>query len=583
MAISSKLKKRYENLKEALHVNLSRHDARLQPALLGLLAGILTGVIIVLFRLLVESGQTLLLPDALVDNFEGLDWVPRLLLPIFSGLLIGTLFTLIAKGRYVVGIIHVMERLGYFQGKMEVRGLLLQFLGGALALLGGHSVGREGPSVHMGAATSSLLGQRMRVPNNTLRILIACGSAAAISASFNTPLAGVIFSMEVVMMEYTISSFLPVILASVSAVSVSISVFGDAPIFSIPPFSLDSLLELPTVAVLGLFAGIISTLLIKLLNVTAQRAQTWPYLLKTTLAGLIIGLCAVTFPQVMGVGYDSVNEALLSELGLLTLLGILTFKLIATTAAVGLGIPGGIIGPTLFIGAMLGSAIGYINIFTFPEYASDAGVYALLGMGAMMAATLQAPLAALTAILELTSNPTIVFPGMLAIVIAELTRSELFHQPSIFRALLIARGLDYSTNPLTQSLQRIGVASVMSRKYSVTPAVISTEQAKILLAKAPQTLLIEDNEIPAIAMPAIDLLRYLEESEEKDEEIDLNEIPANRHPIKGIHQRATLSEAEELIRKYDLDMLYVYDTPAPSFERIKGILDKSAIESAYRV
>lgn len=584
MISASRFKKHYDNIKEALHVNLSRHDARLQPALLGLVAGILSGAVVVLFRFAIESGQTLILPGGIAENFEELAWVPRLLLPIISGVLIGLLFTLLAQGRYVVGVVHVIERLGYFQGIMETRRLLLQFVGATLALLGGHSVGREGPSVHMGAAVSSLLGQRMRVPNNMLRILVASGSAAAISASFNTPLAGVIFAMEVIMMEYTIASFLPVILAAVSATSISISVFGDAPVFSIPPFSLDSLSELPTVAIIGLCAGLVSTLLIKLLDTTAKKTQNWPYLLKTSLAGVIVGLCAVSFPQVMGVGYDSVNDALLSQLGLMSLLGILAFKMIATTAAIGLGIPGGLIGPTLFIGAMLGSTIGYINVFLFPDASSDAGVYALLGMGAMMAAMLQAPLAALTAILELTSNPTIVFPGMLAIVVAELTRSELFRQPSVFQALLLAQGLDYNANPLTQSLLRIGVASVMSRQYSTTPATITLEQANLLLQKEPQVILIEKDGTPEIVMPAVDLLRYLdEEAELKNNEIDLMEIPADRCAIKGVHQRATLLEADKLIHKHSIDMLYVYDTPAPTFKRTKGVLSKKAIESAYRI
>jgi H+/Cl- antiporter ClcA len=569
--------------KEALNANLARPDAQWQPALLGLVVGIVSGSVIIAFRFLTETGQAGFLPGGHPENYEPLNWPLILLLPILSGLLIGLFFTFFWPEKKVVGVIHVMERLAYFQGHLGWPGLIKQFVGATLAIIGGHSVGREGPSIHLGAASGSLLAQYLKLPNNTRRTLIACGCSAGIAASFNTPLAGVIFAMEVVMMEYSVASFIPVILAAVSATSLSIFIFGNESVFSIPPLGLNSLHELPFVIMLGLLTGLISTLFIKGMDITAARSREWPFVLRATLAGFIVALCGLWFPQVMGIGYDSVNSAMLSELGLNILAGVLLIKLIATTAAVGLGIPGGLIGPTLFIGAMLGGSVGYISLLSFPEYVSDAGVYALLGMGAMMAATLQAPLAALIAILELTGNPSIIFPGMLAIVIAELTRSELFHQPSIFRALLQARGLDYQANPMSQLLHRIGIASVMSKKYVSLPFSITQQEAREALKQEPQWLLLENDGAPEAAMPAVDLARYLKEQEQEvAEDIDLNKIPAQRREISGIHLLSTVKEADDEMRKTGTELLFVYDTPAPTFKRIKGIVQKEAIESAYR-
>jgi H+/Cl- antiporter ClcA len=477
-----------------------------------------------------------------------------------------------------------MERLSNFHGNLPRHSFYLQFVGAVLALVGGHSVGREGPSIHLGAAAGSLLGQRMQVPNNTLRLLAGCGTAAAIGASFNTPLAGVIFAMEVVLMEFSISSFIPVILASVSATSISIMAFGNHPVFTIPPFSLDSLLELPFVVLLGLLTGAVSTLLITASGKTVAKTKEWPFIVRTTLAGIIVAFCGLVFPQVMGIGYDTVNGAMLGQFTLWSLIGILIFKMIATTSAIGLGIPAGVIGPTLVIGSTLGAIVGYLSITFFPNITSSLGVYSLIGLGAMMAATLQAPLAALLAMLELTNRPEIILPGMLAIVIAELTRSELFKQPSIFKMLLQMRGLDYSANPISQHLTRIGVASVMDTRFATLPASVSRLKLKETLKQTPvpKWVLINTDTQPDTAIPAVELARYLKEGEQT-ETIELTEIPVQRRTVTGIHLRATLHEAEEKMHKAGIQLLYVFDNPAPEFLRIKAILSKETIESSYRI
>lgn len=238
------------------------------------------------------------------------------------------------------------------------------------------------------------------------------------------------------MMEYTVIGFAPVILAAVSATALSQWVYGSSPAFTIPAVTLGSLFELPYILAMGLVIGALASLFIWLLQFFSTRGQTLPVWWRMTLGGLLVGLCALTAPQVMGIGYDTVNGALLGQLGLGVLLVIVAFKLIATAGGLGLGLPGGLIGPTLFLGAAAGGVLGIIGQTFAPTVASSPGFYALIGMGAMMAGALHAPLAALTTMLELTANPNIILPGMLAAIAAYVTSRQGFRQQSVFLTLM---------------------------------------------------------------------------------------------------------------------------------------------------
>ena len=566
---------------ESLRLHLSRHDALIQLSALGALTGLVAGTLIVAFRWLIETSQSGFLPNGDIEAYEALDPWWRFLLPVAGGILIGILFKLFAKGRYVVGVVHVMERLAYHQGYMSLRGLLMQFIGGAIAIISGHSVGREGPGVHLGAASGSLLGRRLGLPNNSLRTLVGCGTAASIAASFNTPLAGVIFALEVVMMDYSLASFLPVILSAVAATSVSVAVFGSQPVFDIPLENLNTLLELPYILLLGVVIGAFSAGFIQLTRVTANYVTRHDFMLRTTLAGVIVGVFALFFPQVMGIGYDSVDAALLGELSLGLLFGVAVFKLLATSSAIALGIPGGLIGPTLVIGAMVGGALGILSMLITPEYSAGTGFYALLGLGAMMGATLQAPLAALTAMMELTGHPGIIFPGMLAIVTASLTSSELFRTPSVFHSLLQARGLDYRNDPVMAALRRIGVASVMDRGFVRAARMLPREQVGELLAKEPRWVLVEEDSQPIALLPAVDLLRAGKESEY--ETLDLLKIPAERREVTPIFRESDMEQARRALAESHCEALYVERLIAPGITRIYGILTREQVEAAYRL
>ncbi|MGH1538521.1 MAG: chloride channel protein [Gammaproteobacteria bacterium] len=571
------------NALENLRLRTSRPDALIQLAILGTIAGLMTGLVIISFRLLIEAAQKSFLPYADPENYEGLPLHLRVLLPIAGALLIAILYKILVKKDSSVGVSHVMEKLSYHQGYLGIRNLILQYLGGAMAIISGQSLGREGPAIHLGAATSSLIGQQLGLPNNTIRTLVACGTAAAIGASFNTPLAGVIFALEVVMMEYSLASFLPVILSAVSATTVTHAVFGKEVVFSVPHFQLTNLLELPYVMFLGVVTGTAAFVFIYLTKMSAQAGENLPTWLKFTIAGSITGLLAIVAPQIMGIGYDTVNYSLVNNIGLSLLLIIFAAKLIATACSIGLGLPAGLIGPTFVIGASLGGVMGIIAQPIFPELSSSPGMYALIGMGAMMGATLQAPLAALTAVFELTSNPNIILPGMLAIVTAQLTASQLFGQRSIYRMLMQLKGLDYRHEPMVQALRRVGVASVMNRNIHRSTHIISSEQAKELVKQNKEWIVVEED-TPIAILPTSDLCNYLEDdNKEQVDEINLMEIPAKRLQVSCIDLRATADSARQHFIQENVEALCISSTIGPDIIRVYGILTKAKFKSSYDI
>lgn len=569
---------------EQLQLHLSRPDALIQLAFLGLISGILAGSIIVLFRVIVEGIQAEMLQGD-SENYEILSLQSRFLFPLVGSLVLALMFHWFSQGTHMLGVANVMERIAYHQGYLTLRSFLLQFFGAAIAIISGHSVGREGPHIFLGAASSSLLGQYFKLPNNSIRTLVGCGTAAGIAASFNTPLAGVIFALEVVMMEYTLASFMPVILAAVSATAISIAVFGNEAAFVIPALQMVTLVELPLVIILGLLAGALSALFIHLLQAIAYKTRNLGFSAKLIFAGIIVGLIATMVPSVMSIGYDSVSAILAGNMVFNTILVLLVFKLLATVASVGLGIPGGMIGPALFLGVCLGGIFGIMVGWLFPELQTDVGFYSLLGMGAVMGASLQAPLAALTTMMELTHSPQIIMPGMIAIVIANLTASEIFRKKSLFISMLEANDVNVIASPVTQTLRRIGVGSVMNKAVVQTGVRVSFIEIKNLLSENPEWLLIKDDEGECDRLlPAIDLVRFIEQHQEEvpeDDWVDLLEIPAKRLEVTAIHLQATLEEALTELDKKNLNALYVQRMIAPGIQHIYGVLTRKQIESTY--
>ncbi len=349
---------------------------------------------------------------------------------------------------------------------MPWRNLSCSFVGGAVAFASGQSVGREGPSVHLGAAVASLSGAAAVAEQRSIRTLVACGAAAAIAASFNTPLAGVVFAMEVIMVEYTIAGFVPVILAAVAATAITRAVFGADTAFIVPLLGLASLWELLYITAMGAIIGVVSAAFVKAIRWLADFTAMLHVGLRIALGGLGVGALASLVPQVMGLGYDTVSVTLGGRLGLLTMLTILVAKFAASALCSAVRMPGGLIGPTVVMGAcLIGGAFADI-VAVLPGVSSSAAMYAMLGMAALMGAVLQAPLAALLALLEMTGNPAYHPAGHAGGGQPQtLTARVVFGQESVFTLMMRDAGLDYRHDPLSQGLRRVGVAAVMNRRF----------------------------------------------------------------------------------------------------------------------
>ncbi len=563
---------------ERFRLRLASSQAGVALSVLGLIAGVLAGGVIVLFRMLIESMQGTFIPFGDVENYEALALVFRFGLPFAGAVVIGLWFQWLYRGTRRVGVVHVLERLQYHEGHLPFKNLATQFLAGAISLVCGHSVGREAPSIHLGAATASLFGQYFGLPNNSIRILVACGAAAAIAASFNTPLAGVVFAMEVVMMEYTIAGFTPVILAAVAATIMSRAVFGAASVFYVPPLSLASMWDLPYILFMGVCLGALSAFFVEAIRFFARLAIKVPVGVAITAAGALVGIVAIEIPAVLGMGYDTVNAVLLGDLAIGSVLLILLAKLIASSVCVATGVPGGLIGPTIVMGALVGGLFAYGGDH-LPGVTSAHGLFVMLGMGAMMSACLQAPLAGLLALLEMTANPHLILPAMLAVVSANITAREVFKQDSVFAMLMRDAGLDYRNDPISQSLRRTGVASVMNRNFVESDADVEREKARDLLKDTPQRIIVRDDDDERALLPASDLARFLEDHDA--EIVHLMDIPAQRRELAPVHMQASMQEARVALADSGAEALFVRREIAPLTFRVFGVLLRQDVESSY--
>ena len=567
---------------EFLRRQLSGGAALPELSVLAVAVGLVTGTVVLLFRGAIEAVAWLTHGQS-ADGHEALGVEARLLMPIAGALLLGVLLNRLPPDARRFGVVHVMERLARHRGRLPWQGALNQFAGVVVGLAMGLSGGREGPAVHLGAAASSLLGEAFRLPDNCVRTLVACGTAAAIGASFNTPMAGVIFAMEVVMMEYAIVSFIPIIIATVTATVLSRWFLGDVIEFSGLQTDLRSLVEVPYIMLSGLVVGLFGGLFIVLVKAVAEF-RVWPFWVRATAAGTITAMAAIIAPQALGVGYDTINDALHANFAWTILLVILVAKTVASAACVGVGLPVGVIGPTLVMGALLGGALGAAGNALAPDTASDPALYVMLGMAGMMAAVLQAPLAALVAVLELTANPNVILPAMLIIAVATLTVSQLLRQRSVVLTMLAAIGVRYPPHPAAQHLMRVGVASLVTQDVAQLPRHPGTEELKAALAGEPEWIVVDVPGSMPTVLNADDVVAY-HAGVDPAIRRDLMAIGSPRQTAGVVDARATLQEAlTELNRIRGNTLCVVRATRSKPFHlgeepiAVVGVLTREDIE-----
>jgi CIC family chloride channel protein len=441
---------------------------------LGLLVGVIAAFAAVGFREAIGLFQTLALgfdSERVFTLAAAQPWWRILLAPVVGGLLVGLFIHYVMPGRRPQGVPHVMEATALQSGRMDIRAGIGAALASAASIGFGASVGREGPVVHLGASLSSWLAQRLHLSRGLTVTLLGCGVAAAIAASFNAPIAGVFFALEVVVGHYALSSFAPIVIASVTGTIITRLYYGNFPAFAIPPRTIVSFLEFPAFALLGIVCALLAIAFIKgtaLVEDGMKRAPV-PDWVKPGIAGLAVGLAALWYPHVLGVGYETTDAVLAESFTFGTLLVLLVLKFTLSALCLGSGAAGGVFSPTLVIGALAGAAFGIVAGGAFPELSSGPGAYAIVGMGAVAGAVLGAPISTILIIFELTGNFTLTIAVMIGVVVASVITQQVAGR-SFFVVQLERRGISLAGGRETSLLRSRRVADIMRTDFEQVSA-----------------------------------------------------------------------------------------------------------------
>jgi chloride channel protein, CIC family len=382
------------------------------------LVGLIGGFGAILFRWLVDLFQGLVIGhgEHTVALVEPLPIWMKILLPVVGGLIVGPLVHFGAREAKGHGVPEVMGAMIFKKGVIRPVVAAVKIVASALTIAFGGSVGREGPIVQIGAAMGSTLGQWLRFSPQRLRTLIGCGAAAGIAATFNAPIAGVFFALEILMRDFAVRTFSPIIVASVVATAVSREFLGDTPAFPVPGFEIHHASELPFYILLGLLVGLVGVVYVRTLYASEDAFERLPVpeWLKPAIGGLGLGLLLILFPQVYGVGYDSMVSALDGGMVWQLMALLVLVKLVAVNLTLGSGFSGGIFAPALFLGGMLGGAFGSLLQMVNPTSVESVGAFAMVGMAAMVGATTGGPLTAILILFEMTGEYHVILPLMLA-------------------------------------------------------------------------------------------------------------------------------------------------------------------------
>jgi len=442
--------------------------------ILALVIGALTGLAVVAFILLTERMGMRLYPVG------GAPW-RRLLFPVVGSLGIGYLLFRYFPYARGSGVPQTKAALFAREGRITLRTVLGKFFCTSATLASGIPLGREGPSVQVGAGIASVLGRFLGLRPEKVKALLPVGAAAAIAAAFNTPLAAVLFALEEIVGDLHAPVLGSVVLASATSWVVLRLLLGNNPLFRVPQYQLVHPLEFAIYALLGIAGGLVSVAFTKLLLDMRERFLRFPQgtlWLQPLAGGLLVGIMGWFVPQVLGVGYGYVGDALNGTMALKLMLVLVVLKLLAVTTSYASGNAGGIFGPSLFIGAMLGGAVGTVAHHLFPAYTATPGAYALVGMGAVFAGIVRAPMTSVLMIFEMTQDYAVIVPLMIANLVSLFISSRLQRQP-IYEALAVQDGIHLPTAEARQQRDHRRVLRVRRPAIESLPVDITVQDALI--------------------------------------------------------------------------------------------------------
>ncbi len=562
----------------------------------ALLVGLGTGLGAVAFRYLIQGMEWI-----------GYDWMPRvteswglayiIIVPMIGGLIVGPLIYFFAREAKGHGVPEVMEAVALRGGRIRPIVAIVKSLASAITIGSGGSVGREGPIVQIGSALGSTLGQKLGLSDDRIRNLVACGAAGGIAATFNAPIAGVVFALEIILGEFSVKYFSSVVVSAVTASVIGRVVFGDMPAFIIPiEYGVKSFWEFAFYPLLGIIAAIVGAFFVRFLYWSEDIFAKWktvPEWVQPAIGGVLLGILALIYPnltgigwtrmpQIYNVGYDVIEATLANHLALTVVLLLLPLKMIATSLTLGSGGSGGVFAPSLFMGAMLGTAFELILKILFPNLIAPAGAYALVGMGAFFAATAHAPLTAVLILFELTGDYRIMLPLMLTVVIATLVAQKILKGESIYSLKLTRRGVRLQHGKDVDILQGVLVSEVMAQDINTTSKDTSLKELSDIFNRShSHGTAILDNEGKLWGMVTIGDLEQAVNNGDALSTTTVNEIATQHHNLLKAYSDESIGDALERMSRRGYGHLPVVSRK--DNKHLIGIVRRQNIIEAYKL
>ncbi len=545
--------------------------------------GLLAGYGAVGFRLAISEIQELFYgygSKEVISGAAGLPWWQLMLAPIIGGLIVGVFLKYLMPDHRPRGVADVMEAVIVRRGKMKFFAGVGAMFVSAVSLGSGASSGREGPVVHFSAMIASQLGQRLRLPSKYYMTLIACGVSSGVAASFNAPIAGMFFALEVVVGSLATQAFAPIVISAVVGTVISRIYIGDFPAFIIPHYSIVSLWEFPAIALLGAVSALVSLIFIWSITFSTKTIDRFkiPDVLRPAAGGVVLGAMAILFPQIIGVGYEATDMALKGNYTLFTLLALIIVKTIAVGVTIGAKFGGGFFSPSLFIGAMTGGAFGLIAAQAFPEMAASHGLYAIIGMSAVAASVLGAPISTILIVFELTGDYKISIAVMIAVSVATLITKHIIGR-SIFQTQLLQRNVDVNESRALRQLSFRQVRGIMDRQFIEVPKDTSMKDLRRIVSNTnhDKFVVVEPETHEFIGRIDYSDLKTHLFGDEPEENLTAKDLVHDDNPV--LFPDTSLKAAIQIIEKAGVEHIPVINRADDA--RLIGILHHKDLLHAY--
>jgi CIC family chloride channel protein len=547
--------------------------------------GVAAGLAAVGFRALIALFRIIFFTHGwnLLGTFGA--WQPYLLplLPIAGALLLGPIIYFFPRESEGDGVPETIEAMALRGGHINRKTIVVKSFSAAICLGSGGSVGREGPIAQIGSAIGSAAGQILKVPAEQMRIFVGCGAAGGIAATFNAPIAGVLFALEILLGDFAVRTFSPIVVSSVAATVVTRSILGSHHDFILPAYSVASYWELMPYLGLGLLAGLVAHLFLRTLYWCEGFFDhiPGPVYVKPAMGALCFGTIAIWYPEILGNGYEFMNLALNGKMVLKVMMALVFLKLLATSITLGSKGSGGLLAPSLFIGAMLGGTFGTLLHGVFPTWTAHPGAYAMVGMGAVLGAALQAPMMGIILLFEMTNNYLIILPLMMTVITANLV-ARWFLPYSIYTFKLHIKGIEVEHGREVEVLRRLKVRDIMTTRAFVVPENMPLRDIFNMMFSGDQdvtTLWVNDmkgNLRGAISLQHLKDVLFVD-VEGFDHLVRAQDLALDQ--MVHVYPDDDLATVTERFEYRDLDELPVVERDNP--KRLIGVVSRRSVLNAY--